>query len=405
MTKKLSILFLFLFWLSIVLTNDVVRGDEQDESESYEDEGDHDGNDLEEEEGEFSDENEYDDGDEAPVGLTEADRIEEYHRRGYVWPLPDEVILPNTTGWRQLMRRRLEQMSRIEDEGSRYEGYIQAMATSVLVPNFTEHGFGIARCADEALMNELRQTIYDGLPTAALESRDSIIPGPNQPLLIDTHQPLLNRVLYEMQSYAETWSGMELVPSSVYGFRVYRNESQLYMHIDKPQTHVISFILHIASSEDAEPWPLYIDDYHGQTHEVTLTSGDLLFYESSKLMHGRPKPLNGSWYCSVFVHYFPRNIGWEDRDMELEAHYSVPPTWSERVETPASTVPELVMVETGLTEPECQYQWCGTQNSIKWGGPGEPDVWIAPTLQRYPFHPPLTKTATTTTDQDVSEEL
>jgi len=31
------------------------------------------------------------------------------------------------------------------------------------------------------------------------------------------------------------------------------------MHVDKPQTHVISMIYHIDSSEDAEPWPIYIE--------------------------------------------------------------------------------------------------------------------------------------------------
>ena len=75
------------------------------------------------------------------------------------------------------------------------------------------------------------------------------------------------------------------------------------MHVDKPQTHIVSFILHIDSSDDAEPWPIFIEDYRGNTHEVTLTPGDLLFYESAKCWHGRPRRLNGSWYSSVFSHY------------------------------------------------------------------------------------------------------
>jgi predicted 2-oxoglutarate/Fe(II)-dependent dioxygenase YbiX len=77
------------------------------------------------------------------------------------------------------------------------------------------------------------------------------------------------------------------------------------MHTDKAQTHVISCILHIDSSEDAEPWPIVIEDFQGNTNEVILTSGDLLFYESSKCLHGRPKTFNGSWYSSIFVHYHP----------------------------------------------------------------------------------------------------
>lgn len=366
----------FLCLLLIVITNPVkvVRSDNEEVPLADEERGTV----VEEEE-------------ELEIQLNEEDRIAEYEKRGYKWPIPDEIFIPNTTGWKQLMRRRLEQVTSIEDSFDRYVGYSQILSSSVLIQNFTEHGFGLARCADEALMDELREVVRKGIPTAKLESRDPVIPGPNGPLLIDTHPDLLERVLYEMQSYAETWSGMDLEPVTAYGFRVYRNESQLYMHVDRPQTHVISFILHIGSSDDAEPWPLFIEDYHGQTHEVTLTSGDLLFYESSKLLHGRPKPLNGSWYSSVFVHYYPKNIGWEDRDLELEGHYIVPPIWSsnENVIAPETGIsPKLKLIETSFIEPECVNLWCASQKSIRWGGPGEVGVWIAPTLQRYPFDPP-----------------
>jgi hypothetical protein len=73
------------------------------------------------------------------------------------------------------------------------------------------------------------------------------------------------QVLQELQHYPETWVGMELTPKNAYGFRLYRNESRLYMHVDTPKTHVISFILHIDSSDDAEPWPILIEDLQGST--------------------------------------------------------------------------------------------------------------------------------------------
>ena len=79
------------------------------------------------------------------------------------------------------------------------------------------------------------------------------------------------QVLNELQHYSETWAGLELTPYAAYGFRLYRNDSQLYMHVDRTQTHVISFILHIDSSEDAEPWPIVIEDFQGSElrHAVT----------------------------------------------------------------------------------------------------------------------------------------
>jgi hypothetical protein len=160
-----------------------------------------------------------------------------------------------------------------------------------------------------------------------------------------------------------------------------------------------------------EPWPIYIEDFHGRTHEVILTPGDMLFYESSKCFHGRPKPFKGSWYSSVFVHYYPTH-GWSEQDHDLEAHYAVPPHWrnSANLATPASSsgssapsspeedenemqhqqqriLPKLEMFGTSFAEPECPNAWCRTQDSVKWSGPGEDGYWIAPTMERFPFEP------------------
>ena len=71
-------------------------------------------------------------------------------------------------------------------------------------------------------------------------------------------------MLHELKPYAETWTGMELEPVIAYGFRLYRNDSSLHMHVDRSNTHVISFILHIDSSDDAEPWPVTIESLQGR---------------------------------------------------------------------------------------------------------------------------------------------
>lgn len=314
------------------------------------------------------------------VRLTEQQRVEQYHRRGYKWPIEDFV--PNTTGWKDLMESRFRQVEEIENSGKRYEGFIQTTHSAFLVPNFTEHGFGLARCPQE-LTEALRKGIRDGLPTARHENKLECIDGP-QALFID-RPDLTNRVLSELQNYAEEWSDMELTPYRAYGFRLYQNESQLKMHVDKVQTHIISFILHIDSSDDAEPWPIFIEDFHGRTHEVILTPGDILFYESSKLFHGRPRPLNGSWYSSIFAHYYPKH-DWYERNHLLESHYAIHPGWSK--EPPAERKHrKLEMHGTSMDEPECPNNWCRSMESVKWSGPGEEGFWIAPTFEKYPFNP------------------
>eukprot|EP01083_Nonionella_stella_P309172 1093872_1 len=94
-------------------------------------------------------------------------------------------------------------------------------------------------------------------------------------------------ILEEMKPMFEWWSGIDLEGSIAYGIRAYRNDSNLLMHIDKSSTHIISGIFHVDRSEDAEPWPIVIEDFRGNTNQVYLEPGDVLFYESSKCFHGR----------------------------------------------------------------------------------------------------------------------
>jgi len=188
--------------------------------------------------------------------------------------------------------------------------YLQTATSAIAAPNFTENGWALTR-APKGLIRDLKAAIEEGLPKAVPENKVEVIEG-ETPLFIHRHD-LTSRVLNELHSMHEQWSGIKLKKSNSYGFRLYRNESRLHMHVDKPDTHVISSILHIDHSDDSEPWPLIIEDFQGNTNEVVLESGDMLFYESSKCLHGRPKKFNGSWYTSVFTHYYPATQEWKVR--------------------------------------------------------------------------------------------
>jgi hypothetical protein len=54
-----------------------------------------------------------------------------------------------------------------------------------------------------------------------------------------------------------------------------------------------------------EPWPHVVEDREGQCHDVYLEPGQMLLYEGAKLPHGRPHPLRGRYYASLFLHYRP----------------------------------------------------------------------------------------------------
>jgi hypothetical protein len=314
-------------------------------------------------------------------GLQEHERVAEYHKRNYTWPI--QRFVPNTPGWRRLNEHRLRQIAEIRNSKDRYEAYVQTIQMAMLAPNFTEYGFGLVRAPDD-LMDALREGIRDGLEKGPRTEREIEVIDTAEPSWFIHRPDLIKRVLEELQIYTETWANTELTPYIAYGFRLYRNNSKLQMHVDKSSTHVVSFILHIDSSEDAEPWPIVIEDFHGNTHEVILTSGDVLLYESSKCLHGRPHRFNGSWYSSVFGHYYPK-YGWTEVDHTLEKHYSIPPQWREDPTTQYE-IP-LQMIGTGMMEPSCPKEWCQTKYSKKWSGPGKEGILMTPGGEEVPFEP------------------
>ena len=219
---------------------------------------------------------------------------------------------------------------------------------------------------------ELRASLYNGLATAEEEDDDSIDDGDLHPLWIEQEE-LNEKVLEALKPMHEEWAGVPLTGALAYGLRVYRNNSVLAMHVDRPETHIISCIIHVDKSPDAGPWPIFIEEFQGNTNEVHLTSGDMLFYESSKCIHGRPRRFNGSWYSSIFVHYYP--TGWDPEQAGLEVQYSLPPTWDVLgPEDPG--IEKLEMSGTAMGEPNCPDSWCKTINTVKWQGPAKKGVVI-----------------------------
>ena len=74
------------------------------------------------------------------AAMLEDERMDNYHKRGYQWPLKE--VVPNTEGWRNIFNRRTEQIQRMPSSGSsgKYDAWLQTMSSAVVAPNFTENG-------------------------------------------------------------------------------------------------------------------------------------------------------------------------------------------------------------------------------------------------------------------------
>jgi hypothetical protein len=114
----------------------------------------------------------------------------------------------------------------------------------------------------------------------------------------DKEMQCLNRLLEET-------STVELEQTSLYGFRMYESGARLLHHTDILSTHAASIIINVAQYGVSQPWPLEILDHGNEMHQVTMAEGDILFYESARLLHGRVSPLKGGRFVNVFAHYRP----------------------------------------------------------------------------------------------------
>ena len=304
--------------------------------------------------------------------IYEHERIEEYYKRNHTWPPLASEFIPLTSGWQRLYQRRFQQVDLLTDDENAYNAYVNAVQSAITIPNYTEFGWGLTR-GPIHMWKKVNDFLQRGLPTATEEEYEDAIDADLRPLFIELPSDLKHEVLFSLQPILEAWVGgdQHLVPYSAYGLRVYRNTSKLYMHVDEVQTHVISAIFHINHDERSKPWPLVIEDFHGMTVEVILEAGDLILYESSKCMHGRPRRLDGKWYTSLFVHFAPSHLTATIDKQIMDTHYRIPPHWPIRVESTTATdhVDAYEMIDTYCKEPTCPEEWCGLNESVVVRGP------------------------------------
>ncbi len=126
------------------------------------------------------------------------------------------------------------------------------------------------------------------------------------PVLLFEDKAFNAQIAMDLRAAHEAWAGMPLELSYCYGIRVYQRGTFLHTHVDRP-SHIISSTICIDCALDSA-WPLHLEDIGGEVSQVDIVPGELLFYESARLAHGRPYSLPGDYYAAMFVHYRP--VGW-----------------------------------------------------------------------------------------------
>lgn len=169
------------------------------------------------------------------------------------------------------------------------------------LPNYTREGFQkfpvpkplfdkMLRFYNENKAHEKDEHV-EGFISTESHSKPSItieLPDALRKEIQDTLSPLV-----------ATWSGKAVDPTYVYGIRVYKDKAVLKPHRDRIETHIFGVIINV-DQDVREDWPLIIEDHAYEPHQILMAPGEMVLYESARLKHGRPTPLEGSAYANVF---------------------------------------------------------------------------------------------------------
>jgi hypothetical protein len=227
------------------------------------------------------------------------------------------------------MKAREREVMELTGRRERYHNWLQLISSN-MVPRYTERGFDLVKTPLD-VQKKLRKIVKDGLKQwdeLEPEKKDGkpleSLYG-NQAKFIKIDGKTIVDIATELLPLHEEWAGIKLVPTSVYGVRMYQNGSALAMHVDNVDSHIISSIVHIAHKYDNkdEPWPIHIEDHDGNMHAHSLKAGEMLFYESAACVHGRMRQFKGSYYGSLFVHYRP--VEWNTTIIDV--HHKLPRYW------------------------------------------------------------------------------
>ena len=177
------------------------------------------------------------------------------------------------------------------------------------IPSYTEIGFTKEKLPAEIhnkiinfyksnLSNKQEENVAGGYIQNAKEDKESSI-------TIELPDQLRDEIHLSIQDQLEEWSGIKLLPTYVYGVRTYLDGAILNSHKDRKETHIIGTIINI-DQKVREDWYLEIEDHQKNIHKILLEPGEMIFYESATLKHGRPEPFSGDYYSNVFCHYMPK---------------------------------------------------------------------------------------------------
>ena len=189
---------------------------------------------------------------------------------------------------------------------ARGDGQMLICDRADLIPSYTSRGFEKRRLP-ESIYRTLLDFYQKHAHEVEVESLDGYLEGADgdPSHMLELPVDMKDNLSEALKPIMEYWCGRRLTTSAVYGLRRYNRGASLAMHRDTIDTHIISAIINLSQGSVDTPWALAIEDNNRSVHNVCMNPGEIIMYESAKLRHGRPQPLDGEGYVNVFVHFRP----------------------------------------------------------------------------------------------------
>ena len=177
-------------------------------------------------------------------------------------------------------------------------------STNTELPSLLSEGYVVTRLPNEIeadlfnLYEKSKKFTREERPEEALS-----IKGGSMLSLVSRYGYERGKLMTDLLPLHEEIFGVKLIPEVMFGVRTYLKGSTLGMHYDKFVTHHIGSIICVDKDlNGADDWPLHIINHQGEEKLIYLNVGDIVFYESAKLLHGRPRPLTGNSFSILMYH-------------------------------------------------------------------------------------------------------
>lgn len=132
-------------------------------------------------------------------------------------------------------------------------------------------------------------------------------------------------LFYNLTDIFRAVTNRNLVPSFSF-YRTYYEGSSLEKHKDRGSCQYA--ITTQVGSHQNKPWDIYITDFSGQDHCVTLDPGDVLFYRGELCAHWR-EPLENEWSSHFFLFWIDKDQP-EYKQYQLDDRENLGDKWTEK---------------------------------------------------------------------------